>query len=415
MDIRHQNLISDVKTEIMSQLTKEDFSNLTDEAALRKKIELLFNVFLRQHREYWLNSHERQNLLAQVTSDIWGLGPIERLLHDPEITEIMVNGPSQVYIEKGGKIELTDVKFKDEQHMQYFVEKILSPLGRHITKLEPYVDARLGDGSRVNIVRNPVSLVGTIITIRKFSQYLSKMDDLIKLKTVNHQAADFLAVCVRARINIVISGSSGSGKTTMLNTISNYIPKDERVIIIEDTAELNLSGKHSLRLETRPPNIEGKGEITIRQLVKNALHMRPDRVIVGEVRSNEVLDMLQAMTTGHEGSMTTLHSNSAFEALDRLEMLTLMDNPNISPSVARRQIVNAVDLVIHMVRLPDGSRKVSQVAELLKDNKEEFRLSDIFSALDDNVSDLKFNGLSPLLYSRLKKQEGFRDDFFEKK
>ncbi len=329
------------------------------------------------------------------------------MLHDPEVSEIMVNGPKQVYIERNGKLELSSITFKDGNHLQYFVEKILSPLGKRVSESEPYIDARLSDGSRVNVISHPVSLVGTILTIRKFSRQILSMGDLIKQKSISQQAADFLSACVQAKINIIISGGSGAGKTTLLNILSNYILEDERVITVEDTAELQLKGKHILRLETKSPNIEGRGEITMRQLIRNALHMRPDRIIVGEVRSSEVLDMLQAMTTGHEGSMATLHANSSSEALDRLEMLTLMDNPNISVAVAKRQIISAVDLIVYMVRFPDGSRKVSQISESLKDARTEFKLHDIFYRDADSISELKFSGNIPLIYNRFKQKTGF--------
>lgn len=400
---RHQAIIDGVKKECLSQLTEDDFlRSQDDEAAFKKKIESLTNSILRNRGDISLSAQDKQMILAQIISDITGLGPIEKLLHDPKISEVMVNGYTQVYVEKSGKLELTGVTFKDEQHLEYFVEKILAPLGRHITESEPYIDARLNDGSRVNAIRHPISLIGTILTIRKFSPQIISIDDLVNQKSLSREAADFLSSCVRSRINIIVSGSSGAGKTTMLNVLSNFIPENERIITVEDIAELQLGGRHVLRLEARPANIEGRGEITIRKLIRNALHMRPDRIIVGEVRSSEVLDMLQAMTTGHEGSMATLHANSALEALERLEMLTLMDSPNISASVARRQIISAVDLIVHMVRLPTGMRKVSQISELIKDNRTEFRLQDIFHAAEDAL-DLKFAGSSSLARSRLKK------------
>ena len=410
-----QEVIEHIKKECLSQLEESEFLRSQDDASvLVKKVEFLLNKFLKSRSDVSLNSQERHLILSQVVADILGLGPIEKLLHSPEVSEIMVNGPKQVYIEKNGVLELTDITFKDDDHLHYFVEKILSPLGRRVTELEPYIDARLKDGSRVNVISHPVSLGGTVVTIRKFSRQVLTMEDLINLKSISREAADFLSACAKSRLNIIISGSSGAGKTTLLNVLSNSIPEHERVVTIEDAAELQLKGKHILRLEARPSNIEGKGEITIRQLVKNALHMRPDRIVIGEVRSSEVLDMIQAMTTGHEGSMSTIHANSSLEVLDRLEMLTLMDNPNISTVVARRQIVTAIDLIVYMVRMPSGERRLSQVSELIKDSRDEFKLRDIFSSGDDNSRDLYFTGNIPLCYERLKKRAGFQSRIFEK-
>ena len=415
MAVEYQELISSIKKECLNQISESElYECQRNEASLRKKVELILNGYLKSSRALYVSSEERRILLAHIVSDLLGLGPIERLLHDPEVSEIMVNGPHQVYVEKRGKLELTTVTFKDEEHLVYFIEKILSPLGRRVTEADPYIDARLKDGSRVNVVSYPVSLIGTILTIRKFSQQLLTMDDLIKGGSISKEAADFLAACVKVKANIILSGCSGAGKTTMLDILSHFISPDERVITIEDTAELQLKGRHILRLETRPSSIEGKGEIAIRDLIKNALHMRPDRIIVGEVRSSEVFDMLSAMTTGHEGSMATMHANSSLEALDRLEMLTLMGNANISPVVARRQIISAVDILVHIVRLTDGFRKVVQISELNKSNKTEFELQDIFYADDNYMSDLRCQGRMPLLYQKLKSHAGYRHQAFEK-
>lgn len=415
MAVEYQELISSIKKECLNQISESElYECQRNEALLRKKVELIINSYLKSNRALYVSFAERQIILAHIVSDLLGLGPIERLLHDPEVSEIMVNGHTQVYVEKRGKLELTTVTFKDEEHLVYFIEKILSPLGRRVTEADPYIDARLKDGSRVNVVSYPVSLIGTILTIRKFSQQLLTMDDLIKGGSISEEAADFLAACVKVKANIILSGCSSAGKTTMLDILSHSIPPDERVITIEDTAELQLKGRHILRLETRPSNIEGKGEIAIRDLIKNALHMRPDRIIVGEVRSSEVLDMLSAMTTGHEGSMATMHANSSLEALDRLEMLTLMGNANISPVVARRQIISAVDILVHIVRLTDGFRKVVQISELNKSSKTEFELQDIFYADDNYMSDLRCQGRIPLLYQKLKSYAGYRHQAFEK-
>jgi pilus assembly protein CpaF len=293
-----------------------------NERNLRKKIDAVLRSLLDRYRDFSLTPEERDEVMREVVSYFLGLGPIDVLLKNPEITEIMINGPREVYVEKKGNVELVDTRFKDEEQLIYFIEKMLATLGRQVTQLEPYVDTILNDGSRVNIVKQPVSRIGPIVTIRKFSNRLLTMDELIASGALNAGVAEFLKACVIARLNILIAGGAGAGKTTLMNILCSFIPDRERSIAIEDTPELSIPGKHVLFLVTRPPNIEGKGEITIRSLLRNALHMRPDRIIVGEVRSDEVIDMIQAMNTGHEGSMTTLHANSPSDALDRLEVFS---------------------------------------------------------------------------------------------
>ncbi len=402
-----------IRRDCLTRLTDADLLD-AQQGALRRKLPPLISNSFKSLKGESLSHNDRQWLIAEVAADIIGLGPIAKFIDDQNVNEIMINGHKQVYIERNGKIELTNITFRDERHVEFVAERVLSSIGRRVTELEPYIDARLPDGSRVNVVSNPVSLNGIIVTIRRFSSNILTFEDLVKLQTISNEAAGFLMACVKARMNIVICGGSGAGKTTMLNVLSNSIPKDERVVTIEEIAELRLRGDHILRLETRSPNVQGTGEITARQLVKNALHMRPDRIIIGEVRGSEVLDMLRAMTTGHEGSMTTLHSNSASEAVDLLELMTVMDSPNISAIVARRQIINAVDLLVHMVRLPDGKRKVSQILEVDKENKPDFKLRDIFSATDDEISDFKYRGNVPAVYAKLKKRFGYKCGLFEK-
>jgi pilus assembly protein CpaF len=321
----------------------------------------------------------------------------------------MINGPHQVYVERKGNLELTDITFNDEAQVSYLIEKIISPVGRRISEFEPFVDARLNDGSRVNIVRSPVSRIGPLLTIRKFSYNVLRMDDLIKLGSLNSSAAEFLKACVISRMNILISGGAGTGKTTFLNALIDFIPENERLITIEDTRELIISRKHTVPMETRPFNIEGKGEISIRDLFKNALHMRPDRIIAGEVRGGEVLDMIQAMSTGHEGSMTTLHASSPSEALDRLEILALMGSSNMSGEVARRQIIGAVDLVVYLTRFPDGRRRVTQISEVLK--SKEYSMQDIF-VFDEESGALKPAKVKPNFYNKLNKVSGYRSQDF---
>jgi len=392
-----------------SKELKIDFS-LLDGIAFRKKAEAVFKSVLKENKEIYLNRHEQEEFIGEITSYILSLGPLHKLLEDPDITEIMVNGPGEIYVEREGNIEPVDAAFKDEQHLLFCVERILSPLGRRISAYEPYVDARLSDGSRVNIIRPPVSLLGTILSIRKFSSRLLTMDDLIKSDTLTEEVAKFLEACVVSRINTLICGGTSSGKTTLLNVLGSFIPKRERVISIEDTVELRLVDIHVIPLETRLANIEGKGEITAKDLVKNALHMRADRIIIGEVRSDEVLDMIQAMNTGHEGSMTTLHANSTLEALDRLEVLALMGRSNISSEVAKRQIISAVDLVVDMTRSSDGSRKITQISEVIK--SKEYQLRDIFLPKKEG---LQATGLVPTFYPRLKQEANYHCGIFEGK
>ena len=396
--------------------TKEIGANLIklDESSFRKRIESIFRNVLREHKDFSLNEEQQEILLHEVVAHFLGLGPLEKLLKDPTISEIMVNGAHQVYVERAGNLELTDIDFGDEEQLSYFIAKILTPSGRRATESEPYVDARLSDGSRVNIVKPPVSIIGPLVTIRKLVHKILTIDDLIHSETLDVTAADFLKACVIAKMNILVCGGASSGKTTLLNALAPFIPQGERVITIEDTVELHLEGKHVVALETRLSSIEGKGEITIRDLLRNALHMRPDRIIIGEVRSDEVLDMIQAMNTGHEGSMTTLHANSPLDALDRLEVLAIMGKENISSEVAKRQIINAIDLIVQMERLPAGTRKIIQVSEVLKGK--EYALSDIFVSSDDpqGITKLRLNLETPTFYPRLKKRADYFLPEFEK-
>jgi pilus assembly protein CpaF len=407
-----------LKKEVLNKINIEDFIYSRDkDGELHRKVEGLFSAILKIEKHLQINHPQKEDIISEVVSEIIGLGPIEQLLKDPSILEIMINGPEQIYIEKEGRIELTSVRFNNQEHLMYFIDKILAPLGRRVTELDPYVDARLDDGSRVNIVRSPVALRGPVVTIRKFSKYILNTEDLIQLGTLNREVSLFLQACIKSRLNILVSGGAGSGKTTLLNVLGSFIPEEERVIIIEDITELKLDRQHVINLETRPANIEGKGEITIRGLVKNALHMRPDRIIIGEVRADEVLDMLQAMNTGHDGSMATLHANSPEEALERLEMLTLMGGTNITAEVARKQIIYGVNLIIHLARFTDGRRKIIRISEVVKMKTSDFSLRDIFilKGYDSSESrQLIFTGEVPDCYSRLK-QAGFTIDIFEKK
>jgi pilus assembly protein CpaF len=327
-----------------------------------------------------LTRDERRQLVREITDDILGYGPLEPFLRDESVTEVMVNGAERIYIERGGKIELTDSTFVDDAHLLRIIDKIVSQVGRRVDEASPMVDARLPDGSRVNAIIPPLALRGPTLTIRKFSRDPYTMDDLINFGTVTAKSAHFLAACVQGKLNVLVSGGTGTGKTTTLNALSAYIPGDERIITIEDAAELQLQQEHVITLEARPPNIEGQGEVKIRELVRNALRMRPDRIIVGEVRGAETLDMLQAMNTGHEGSLTTIHANSPRDALARLETLVLTAGVELPLRAIREQVASAFDLLVQITRLVDGSRRISHVTEVLRMESDVITLQDIFLA-----------------------------------
>lgn len=325
-----------------------------------------------------LTSTERQRITTDIIDEVMGFGPITPLLTDPSISEVMVNGPKQVYVERSGRLEITDVAFRDDAHVMHIIEKIVAPLGRRIDESMPMVDARLPDGSRVNGIIPPLSLNGPVITIRKFAADPFTVEDLIGFGTLTPEVAEFLEACVRVRLNVVVSGGTGSGKTTLLNVLSSFIPSDERIVTIEDAAELQLRQDHVVSLESRPPNIEGKGAIAIRDLVRNALRMRPDRIVVGEVRGGEALDMLQAMNTGHDGSLTTGHANSPRDMLSRLETMVLMAGMELPVRAIREQISSAIDLIVQTSRLRDGSRKIVKVTEVQGMEGDVITLQDIF-------------------------------------
>jgi pilus assembly protein CpaF len=327
-----------------------------------------------------LTREERRRIVREITDDILGYGPLEPLLREDSITEVMVNNFDQIYIERDGKIERTDVAFADNAHLLRIIDKIVSQVGRRVDEASPMVDARLPDGSRVNAIIPPLALKGPTLTIRKFSRDPYTMDDLINFGTLTPKAAQFLAACARGKLNVLISGGTGTGKTTTLNAVSAFVPGDERVVTIEDAAELQLQQEHVITLEARPPNIEGEGEIKIRQLVRNALRMRPDRIIVGEVRGAETLDMLQAMNTGHEGSLTTIHANSPRDALSRLETLVLTAGVELPLRAIREQIASAFDVLVQIARLVDGSRRLTHITEVLRMESDVITLQDIFVA-----------------------------------
>ena len=325
-----------------------------------------------------LTRAERQRIVSTVSDDILGYGPIEAFLADPTVTEVMVNGLKPIYVEVGGKLARTDARFTTDEHLRRVIERIVSEVGRRIDESSPMVDARLPDGSRVNAVIPPLAVDGPALTIRKFSKHAFDVDDLIGLGTVTQELVEFLARCVEGRLNIFVSGGTGTGKTTLLNVLSSMIPDDERIVTIEDAAELQLKQEHLVRLESRPSNIEGRGEVTARDLVRNALRMRPDRIIVGEVRGGEALDMLQAMNTGHDGSLSTLHANAPRDALARLETMVLMAGIELPVRAIREQAASAVDLLVHLSRLRDGTRRVTQVCEVNGMEGDVITLSDLY-------------------------------------
>ncbi|HNY90823.1 MAG TPA: CpaF family protein [bacterium] len=320
----------------------------------------------------------REGLTEEILNETFGLGPLEPLLHDPTISDILVNTCSQVYVERFGKLETTNTRFKDDVHLLNIIERIVSKVGRRVDESSPMVDARLPDGSRVNAIIPPLAIDGPILSIRKFGLQRLAMDDLLRLRSLTPAIAELLAAAVRARLNILVSGGTGSGKTTLLNILSGFIPSGERIITVEDAAELQLQQRHTVRLETRAANIEGRGAIVQRDLVRNALRMRPDRIIVGEVRGAEALDMLQAMNTGHDGSLTTLHANSPRDALRRLETMVLMASANLGDRAMREQISSAIHIIVQISRLSDGSRKVVKVVEIVGMEGETISLQDIF-------------------------------------
>src|SRR5579871_3970745 len=374
-----RKLYRELKTRVKARLIAELDTNtdLSKPDVVRGHIRELFDQII-DHENVVLMRVARERLFEEIAADVIGFGPIEPLLQDPAITEVMVNGPSQIYIEQKGKLFLTDVTFDDDDHVRRIIDRIVSPLGRHVDESSPICDARLPDGSRVNIVIPPISLVGPCITIRKFAKTPLGIDDLIRFGTLTPEVAEFLRACVLARLNIVVSGGTGSGKTTLLNVLSGFIPDDERIVTVEDAAELQLRQAHVVRLEARPANIEGKGAITIRDLVTNCLRMRPERIVVGECRGREALDMLQAMNTGHDGSLTTGHSNSPRDMLARLETMVLMAGMDLPVSAIRQQVASAVDLIVHQSRMRDGSRRIVNVTEVQGMEGDTITMQDVF-------------------------------------
>jgi pilus assembly protein CpaF len=399
--------LRDAKTRIQAQVVADldPRIDLGNQLEVRRQIEEVFNRVV-DDEGLALTRAERVRLLEQITDEIIGLGPLEPLLRDESITEIMVNGPRQIYVERAGKLEMTSVVFQNDDHVMRIIDRIIAPIGRRIDESSPMVDARLTDGSRVNAIIPPLSLVGPVLTVRKFAVSPLLVEDLIRFGTATPEMFDFMKACVGARLNVFVSGGTGSGKTTLLNVLSSFIPNDERIITIEDAAELQLRQEHVITLEARPPNIEGRGAIPIRELVRNALRMRPDRIVVGEVRSGEALDMLQAMNTGHDGSMSTGHSNNPRDMLHRLETMVLMAGVDLPLRAIREQIAAAVDLIVHTARLKDGSRKVVNITEVQGMEGDVIVMQDVFVWEQTGIKDGKISGeLKPT---------GIRPKFVEK-
>ena len=365
----HHHLIDELGPILYDKRLSED--------DLRRRVHEQLHAALAQERAP-LSAADKAQLIQDVSDDILGYGPIDRLLKDEEVSEVMVNGPDSVYVERAGRIEHTNASFVDETHLRRIIDKIVSQVGRRIDEATPMVDARLPDGSRVNAVIHPLAVGGPFLTIRKFSKDPYQIDDLIRFGTLNAHAARFLQACVVGRLNVIVSGGTGTGKTTTLNVLSSFIPTDERIVTVEDAKELQLHQDHVLAMEARPPNIEGKGQVTIRDLVRNCLRMRPDRVVVGECRGGEALDMLQAMNTGHDGSITTIHSNRPRDTLARIETMTLMAGFDLPVRAIREQMASALDLVVHLTRLRDGTRRITHITEVQGMEGDVITLQDVF-------------------------------------
>ena len=385
-----QELKLAVHRRIVDEMTPEEQQVLVRGEEARDQIKNIISVY--SNRElaegtYTLSRGERIQLVDDISNELLGLGPLEPLLQNDSITEIMVNGPKQIFIEQKGKLRLTDVRFYDNAHLMNIIERILTPLGRRVDESSPLVDARLADGSRVNIIIPPLSLVGPAITIRKFSKKALSIHDLVGFGTLSEDMGMFLDACVKARLNILVSGGTGSGKTTTLNVLSSFIPETDRIVTIEDAAELRLQQTHVVTLESRPANLEGHGAITIRDLVKNALRMRPDRIIVGEVRAGEALDMLQAMNTGHDGSLTTAHANTPRDVLSRLETMVLMAGMELPVRAVRTQVSSAIDLILQQSRIRDGSRKITYITEVQGMEGDTIILQDLFRYVQDFIDE----------------------------
>ena len=407
----YQAIKSEIHTHIIDEMP-DDLQRVinqssSDQKELRRIVEGICADAIKDN-PFAIPLGDRERLVEELISEILGLGPIEPLLKDSSVTEVMVNGPDSIYIERKCRLQKTDVRFRNTEHLMHIIDRIVTAVGRRVDESSPMVDARLADGSRVNVIIPPLSLTGPCVTIRKFSKDVLTVDKMIEFGSFDQRMAEFLEDCVKGRLNIVVSGGTGSGKTTLLNVLSSYVPATERIVTLEDSAELQLKQDHVVTLETRPPNIEGEGEVTMRDLVRNALRMSPDRIIVGECRTGEALDVLQAMNTGHDGSMTTAHANSARDALSRLETMVLMSGMELPLRAIRSQIASAVDIIVQIARLRDGSRKIINIAEVTGMEGDIITLQDLFRfenhGLDSDgriTGEFLTSGLRPMCTEKL--------------
>jgi pilus assembly protein CpaF len=404
---------SDIKNElhmaVIAELGPQFFTSQADPESFRERVQA--DIRRRLMQEAGLSRDDRDRLESEIADDILGHGPLERLLQDESVTEIMVNGPYDIWIERQGRLYETNVRFNDDSHLRRIINKIVAQVGRRIDEASPLVDARLPDGSRVNAIIPPLSLSGALVTIRKFSKKRLDLNDMIRLGTLSIETIDFLQRCVEAELNILVSGGTGTGKTTLLNALSTAIPDKDRIVTIEDAAELRLNQRHVLRLESRPKNVAGEGEIPIRTLVRNSLRMRPDRIIVGEVRGSEALDMLQAMNTGHDGSLSTVHSNTPRDALSRIETMVLMAGYDLPIRAIRHQISSALELIVHLERLGDGSRRVTSITEVQRMESDVITLQELFAfeierVMPDGtvIGSLRPTGLRPTFMGKFEKR-----------
>jgi pilus assembly protein CpaF len=404
--------IADIRAHVQERLVEVLGPSLYDASMSDTELEGLVHTRLRElldEEEPGLSAQEKLLVVRQIGDSVLGLGPLEPFVRDSDVTEIMVNGWDSIYVERAGKLYWTGAKFHDEGQLRRTIDKIVGKVGRRIDESSPYCDARLPDGSRVNAIIPPLAVDGPTLTIRKFAADPYQSDDLVNFGTMTRQTVDVLDACVKGRLNLLVSGGTGAGKTTTLNVLSSFLPDDERIITIEDAAELRLQQPHIVRLEYRPPNIEGKGEVTIRDLVRNALRMRPDRIVVGEVRGGEALDMMQAMNTGHDGSITTIHCNSPRDALARLETMILMSGMDLGVRAIREQISSALNVIVHQARMKDGSRRITHITEIVGMEGDVITLQDLFlfdyaAGIDDNgkfLGGLKSTGLRPRFMDRL--------------
>ena len=403
----YQEVKSRLHRVLINRMDLSKLSTLTPEQVNAEVSRLAESVLAQEAMP--LSSSDRERLVSEVQHELFGLGPLEPLLADPTISDILVNSYNTIYIERRGKLELTNVTFKDDEHLMRVIERIVSSVGRRIDESSPMVDARLQDGSRVNAIIPPLSIDGPVLSIRRFGAKPLTMNALIENKALTKEIAEMVEMCVKARLNVVISGGTGAGKTTLLNALSAFIPDDERIVTIEDSAELQLQQPHVVRLETRPPNIEGRGEVTQRDLVRNSLRMRPNRIVIGEVRGGEAIDMLQAMNTGHDGSLTTVHANTPRDALTRLETMIQMTGMTLSERAMRQQIASAIDLVLQVARLSDGCRRVTSISEITGMEGDIITMQEIFqyertgvSAQGQVIGRFRATGIRPRFAERLK-------------